>query len=107
MSEAKFTTDTLLAALRDHGTASAAMVSLAGGPSFYDAQKDRNDARDLIAKHFAAYQDLLEALQEAASTLAMLTDPDRIKQSRVQEAWASAVASEAKARAAIAKAAQS
>jgi hypothetical protein len=57
-----------------------------------------------VKKKNAAHDDLLEALKEARETLAMLTDPERIQQSRVQIAWAQAVAAEAKARAAIAKA---
>lgn len=48
--------------------------------------------------------ELLEALEDARATFAMLTDLSGIKQSSVQQAWAAAVASEAKARAAIAKA---
>jgi len=64
------------------------------------------DVEEMRANAFliAAAPELLAALQEARETLAMLTDPERIQQSRVQIAWAQAVAAEAKARAAIAKA---
>jgi hypothetical protein len=56
------------------------------------------------ARLIAAAPELLAALQEARDVLAMLTDPERIKESRVQIAWAQAVAAEAKARAALARA---
>jgi len=48
-------------------------------------------------------RELVGALQETREVLAMLTDPERIKQSRVQIAWAQAVAAEAKVRALLAK----
>lgn len=45
-----------------------------------------------------AHSALLETLRECQQTLAMLTDPERIRRSRVQEAWAQAVAAELRAR---------
>lgn len=60
---------------------------------------DPNDA-NLIA----AAPDLLEALREAQSALALMVSPDAIRQSTVSHAYAQLVAAEAKARAALARA---
>lgn len=66
--------------------------------------KDAPDEAAANSHLFAAAPELLEALQEAQACLLMLTDPERIQRARVQAAWAIAVATEAKARAAIQKA---
>jgi hypothetical protein len=47
---------------------------------------------------------MVAALKEATNALAMMTAPDAIRATSVQHAWAQAVAAEATARAALAKA---
>lgn len=70
---------------------------------FSDMTRIDNKVIEANARLIAAAPDLLAALKECQQTLAMLTDHDRIKESRVQIAWAQAIAAEAKARTAIAK----
>jgi uncharacterized protein YqfA (UPF0365 family) len=51
-----------------------------------------------------ASTDLTQALDQCQKALALLIDPEAICKSRVQDAWAKAVAAEARARAALEKA---
>jgi hypothetical protein len=51
-----------------------------------------------------SHDQLIEALEKAQKTLAMLTEPDAIKSTRVHEAWAQAVEAELACRNALSQA---
>lgn len=67
-------------------------------------EDDLSDESFANTRLIASAPELYDALDRCREVLAMLTDPERIKQSRVQIAWAQAVEAEALARAALAKA---
>lgn len=64
----------------------------------------QHEEADANARLIAAAPDLLEALRDAQKALALIVEPDAIKQSTVINAFAQTMAAEVKARAAIAKA---
>jgi hypothetical protein len=72
------------------------------GHFYIDASKGVD--ADAVMELIAAAPDLLAALAEAQKALAMIVEPNAIKQSTVINAFAQVMAAEAKARTAIAKA---
>lgn len=68
-----------------------------------DAGEGRANAEHIVHA-VNVFEDLVSALKEARGALALMTSPDAIQSSSVQHAWAQAVAAEARARSALAKA---
>lgn len=69
------------------------------------ASLTRTAKNEANAKHIVlcwnTHEELVEALEGAAKALAMLTEPDAIKSTSVQHAWAQCIAAERSARAAL------
>lgn len=70
----------------------------------YGTPEEQEANAQRLERAWNCHDDLLGALQECQTVLAMLTEPEAIRSTTVYHAWGQAVAAEAKARAALSKA---